>query len=192
MAFLKSKTKCCNNSNGNTSFQNITCSVPQGSFLGPQLFILYIIDLRRVSNGLDVTIFGDNTDLFISDKVINPLFTKASLELQKMNEWFEGNKLLLNTKKVSAFSAYHKSTQKDNLPLAPPIPRIDGVELKRKANVKFSGVLLDENLTWKDRINTIENKFSKNIRLIFRAKNVLNKDSLTKLCYSYIRCLLIW
>ena len=65
---------------------------------------MYIIDLRRVSNGLDVTIFGDNTDLFISDKVINPLFTKASLELQKKNEWFEGNKLLLNTKKISALT----------------------------------------------------------------------------------------
>ena len=65
---------------------------------------MYIIDLKRVSNGLDGTIFGDNTDLFISDKVINPLFTKASLELQEMNEWFEGNKLLLNTKKVSALT----------------------------------------------------------------------------------------
>ena len=65
---------------------------------------MYIIDLKRVSNGLDGTIFGDNTDLFISDKVINPLFTKASLELRKMNEWFEGNKLLLNTKKISALT----------------------------------------------------------------------------------------
>ena len=65
---------------------------------------MYIIDLKRVSNGLDGTIFGDNTDLFISDKVINPRFTKASLELQKMNEWFEGNKLLLNTKKISALT----------------------------------------------------------------------------------------
>ena len=144
---------------------------------------MYITDLKRVSNGLDVTIFGDNTDIFISDKVINPLFTKASLELQKMNEWFEGNKLLLNTKKVSAFT---------NLPLAAPMPRIDGVELKRKANIKFSGVLLDENLTWKDHINTIENKFSKSIRLIFRAKDVLNKDSLNEICYSGIRYLSIW
>ena len=45
------------------------------------------------------------------------------------------------------------------------------------------GVLLDENLTWKDHINTTENKISKNIGLILRAKIVLNKDSLTKLLY---------
>ena len=62
-----------------------------------------------------------------------------------------------NTKK-SAFSLYHKSPQKDNLSLALLILRTNGVVLKRKASITFLGVLLDENLTWKDHINTIENK----------------------------------
>ena len=84
----------------------------------------------------------------------------------------------------------HKSNQKNDLRLTLPILRIDGVELQRKASIKFVGLRLDENLTWKDHINTIENKISKKIWLIFRAKKVLNKDSLTKLCYSYIHCCL--
>ena len=61
-----------------------------------------------------------------------------------------------------------------------------GVELRRKASIKFLAVLLDENLTSKDHISTIENKIDKNIGLIFRAKNVLNKNSLIKLYYSFI------
>ena len=81
------------------------------------------------------------------------------------------------------FFPYYKSTQKDNLPL--PLPG-SSVELKEKASIKFLGVLLDENLTWKDHINTIENKISKKIGLIFRAKNVLNKNGLTKLLYSLL------
>ena len=129
---------------------------------------MFIIDLKIVSNSLFQTVFGDNTNLIVSDKIINIFITKASLELEKMNEWFEGNKLSLNTKK-SVLSLYYKSTQKDNLLLTPPIPRIDSVELK------FSAVLFDENLTWKDHINNIENKFSKSIRLIFRAKHLFNK-----------------
>ena len=56
---------------------------------------------------------------------------------------------------------------------------MDGIELKIKANIKFLGVLIDKNLTWKDHISSIKNKISKNIGLIFRAKNVVNKDSLT-------------
>ena len=129
---------------------------------------MFIIDLKIVSNSLFQTIFGDNTNLIVSDKIINIFITKASLELEKMNEWFEGKKLSLNTKK-SVLSLYYKSTQKDNLLLTPPIPRIDSVELK------FLAALFDENLTWKDHINNIENKVSKNIRLIFRAKHLFKK-----------------
>ena len=56
--------------------------------------------------------------------------------------------------------------------------------------MKFLGVPQDENLTLKDHINIIENKISKNIGLIFRAKNVLNKDSLMKLYYPHFNCYL--
>ena len=57
---------------------------------------------------------------------------------------------------------------------------------KKKKSLKFLGVLLGENLTWKDHINTIEFKISKNIELITRVNIVLNKGSLTKLYHSYI------
>ena len=62
----------------------------------------------------------------------------------------------LTYKKKMVFSLYHKIAQKDNVPLALPILRIDSVELKRKASMKFLGVLLEKSLTWKDHINTIE------------------------------------
>ena len=79
-----------------------------------------------------------------------------------MNEWFKAKKLSINTKK-QAFSLYYESAKKDNLHFALPILTIDDVDLKRKISTKFFGVLLDENLTWKDHISTIENKISKNI-----------------------------
>ena len=72
------------NNNENTSFQDISCSVPHAFILGPLQFILYINDLKSASNPLDPIIFAD-TNLFISDKNANTLFTKAKLELEKMN-----------------------------------------------------------------------------------------------------------
>ena len=60
--------------------------MPQGSILGPFLLILYINDLKTVCSALDPIIFANDTKLFISDKNLNTIFTKANLELQKMNE----------------------------------------------------------------------------------------------------------
>ena len=127
------------------SSQDITCGVPQGFILAPLLFILYIDDLRSVSNALG-HIFANDTNLFVSDKSINTLITKAVLELQKLNEQFKANKLSLNTKE-SVFFRYHISNQNENLPVALPIQRIHGVELKKenikkKKILKFLGVFL--------------------------------------------------
>ena len=60
------------------SFQNTICGVFHGSVLGALTFILYINGLKSVSNTLDPTVFANNTNLFISDKNINALFTKRN------------------------------------------------------------------------------------------------------------------
>ena len=60
------------------SFQNTICGVLHGSVLGALTFILYINGLKSVSNTLDPTVFANNTNLFISDKNINALFTKRN------------------------------------------------------------------------------------------------------------------
>ena len=72
----------------------------KGSIFAPLLFILYINDLKKASNTLDPISLAGQTNLFVSEKTVNTVFTNTSLELQKMNEWFQANKLLLNTKKI--------------------------------------------------------------------------------------------
>ena len=64
------------------------CSVPQGSILGPNLFLLCINDLQFASDLLDPIMFADDTNLFYSNKDINTAFLKVNDELQKINEWF--------------------------------------------------------------------------------------------------------
>ena len=82
-----------------TNYKTVKCGVPQGSILGPLLFLLYINDLQFASDLLDPIMFADDTNLFYSNKDINTAFLKVNDELQKINEWFIFSKLSLNVKK---------------------------------------------------------------------------------------------
>ena len=129
--------------------------------------------------------FADDTNLFYSKKDINTAFLKVNAELQKINEWFISNKLSLNVKKTKYFF-FHKPSKKDDIPLVLPKLNIDNSEITRTESIKFLGVLLDQNLSWKTHIKYIENKTSKNIGILFKARPFLNKKSLLSLYFWYI------
>ena len=113
--------------------------------------------------------FVDDTNLFCSEKHIKTLFQTANIELEKITIWFQVNKLSLNESKTK-FTLFHKSWDKDNSPLKLPILKVNNFEIKRTTSIKFLGIMVDENLTWNDHIHILENKFSKNIGLLYRAK----------------------
>ena len=77
----------------------ISCGVPQGSILGPLLFLIFVNDFPQTTL-LDPIIFADDTNLFYSNKNINLLFETVKKELENINMWFQANKLLLNANKT--------------------------------------------------------------------------------------------
>ena len=83
-----------------TNIETITCGVPQGSILGPLLFLIFVNDLYKVTKYLDPIMFADDTNLFYSHKNIKTLFQIVNSELKLVNEWLLANKLSLNAKKI--------------------------------------------------------------------------------------------
>ena len=113
-----------------TNYKTVKCGVPQGSILGPLLFLLYINDLQFVSDLLDPITFADDTNLFYSNKDISTAFLKVNDELQKINESFFSNKLSLNVKKTK-YSFLHKPSKKDDISLVLSKLKINNSEIAR-------------------------------------------------------------
>ena len=168
-----------------TLTKDIKCGVPQGSILGPLLFLLYVNDLPNSSNVLVPIMFADDTNFLFEHSNINTLFKTVNDELIKINEWFSANKLSLNVGKTK-FSLLHKSGKKYSIPSHLPTLRINNHDIERVNTMKFLGVLLDDNLSWNEHIKYLENKIAKNIGLMYRARPFLDKESLLALYYSYI------
>ena len=116
--------------------------------------------------------------------MIKYLLETANLQLERINQWFISNKLLLNVSKTK-YSYFSKPSKRDDIPLLLPKLNISNSEIERSECLKFLGVLLDENLCWKEHIKYIENKIAKNIGLLYKAKPYIDKHSPLSLHHSY-------
>ena len=159
----------------NSNLMNISCGVPQGSILGPSLFILYINDICNVSKILKFVLFADDTNIFCSDTNILNLSKTVSKELDKLNIWFAVNKLSLNISKTN-FIIFGNRKFNEKLSIT-----INEFEIERVYVTKFLGVFIDHKLNWKYHIENICTKISRNISIIYKASKVLGSHSLRSL-----------
>ncbi len=148
--------------------------VPQGSILGPLLFIIYVNDIAHSSNLFDFIVYADDTTLSGTLKFIsnNSVETSPSLaineELRKISEWLKLNKLSLNTSKTK-YMLFHTPQRK----VVDLEIKMDGILIHRVTQFNFLGIVINEKLTWEDHINKIANKISKSIGILNNLKNIL-------------------
>ena len=149
------------------------------------LFLVYVKDLPKASRLLDPIMFADDANLFFYHKDIKHLFTVVNNELVNIKDWFTANKLSFTVEKTK-YSFFHKPSKKHDIPLRLPNLIINNYEIQREEYIKFLGVLLDQHLTWKERIKRTENKIAKNIGILYKARTYLDKRALLSLYCSYI------
>ena len=193
--FVSIKEKC-------SPLLDITLGVPQGSILGPLLFLLYINDLPLASKLLTL-LFADDTTLLFSHDDINVLIEEVNKEFKKVCEFFRTNRLVLHPDKTK-FIIFSRSNfnqdvrivcdnNNNDQNLSKNISVISRVQSSDSTPaVKFLGVLFDPDLNFKFHISSIRKKLSKALYSLRTVKNVLNRRSLLLIYNSIFHCHLLY
>ena len=195
-SYLTDRRQRCfvNGQFSNSSF--ITKGVPQGSIIGPLLFLVYINDLPNCLNEGIPRMFADDTNISFSSNSLSDLEHLINFELQSLNRWLIANKLSLNIAKTEfmVIGSRQRLATFDDPELC---VTVNNAPVKQVKSAKTLGMTLDENLTWRDHVEVISKKISSGIGALKRIRELIDQETAIKAYQGFIEpyfsyCAPVW
>jgi len=179
-SYLSDRRQYVSINNCNSSHSIVNSGVPQGSVLGPILFLIYINDMSNCSRELNFVHFADDTTVFFSGDVVDDAVAVVNVELLKVQNWLYANRLSLNTNKTSAMIMSNTRTQN-----FPPV-RISGADIEYVSQANFLGVTIDRQLNFKCHVERCVRAVSKAIGMIRRVSDIVPSHARRLMYYSLV------
>jgi len=162
--------------------KKIEHGVPQGSILGPLLFLLYINDLLSHINEVKLVLYADDTNILVTGKNEKELYSKILVVTKQLDGWLCKNDLVVNTIKTVAMSFHYSQSAQ----LKPNI-FIQNLKITYKPEVKFLGIYITENLNWQSQIMLFNNTLSKTYYIIRALKQTVSTYILRNIYFAHFQ-----
>ena len=194
-SYLTNRKQRCSVNGCLSDFTTLKCGVPQGTILGPLLFLIYINDLPNCLSFSVPRMYADDTHITYAGSDLHLIQSSISHDLEKLSKWLVSNKLTLNATKTEFMligSRQRLSTLSDTLELS-----IDNVPIEKVSSVKSLGIYVDENLTWYLHVDKLCKKIASAIGAIKRVKPFVPQSTLLSIYNSLVQphfdyCSLVW
>ena len=151
----------------------VECGAPQGSVLGPLLFLIFTNDLYRQLEKCGCILFADDTTIYMSHQNLTYINHCIEHDLSVMSNWLKANLLTLNPNKTVAMSFLHKK-----LPGKIVSIKLENTAIQFVREAKFLGMWLDKNLNWSTHMSTLITKLKRNTHLLTNHRNFLDTYTL--------------
>ena len=191
-SYLSNRKQFVSLNGSESSISDMDYGVPQGSILGPLLFIIYINDIPNIAQFAKFILYADDANIILTANTIDEINGQLEKLIFNLKQWVNCNGLALNLKKTK----YMIFSRARNTELPQPLI-ISGTPIERMHEAKFLGVIVDESLNWARHVKTIQSKMARYVGIMYKIKKYLPLQARIQIYRSLVQshvnyCSLVW